>query len=420
MLEHLRITGFKSLRDVDVALRPLSVFFGPNASGKSNLLDAIQFISASSTERSLADALKASIRGYPMEAFTFPEGGLSALLASTDVSFEIVARLAVPGPRAEIMALKYSLTAGLRPMSGEIVNQGERLEKLNHRTGVCIGRPRIEPDAEHGTIRVRKRHESGRALDEKIGGNHTAVSIPSYTGDLFPEIDALRAEFRAWRVYYLEPRTAMRQAAPPQVVRDIGQSGQDLPAFLFTLKNDPDLRKHFEAIRRLVRQTISSIESIDVELNPHRAELNLVVRQSGINFSNRVISEGTLRVIALAALALNPFPARLVGLEEPENGVHPARLENLLSLMSHLAIRRGVQVLVNTHSPLFVAHAVRLQKDHPDKVGIYSVRTDGGTTNIRPLDDLLPLFEDTTIDTLLKSDEDAKLQALLVRGMLDG
>lgn len=81
MLRRIAVKGFKSLLDVDQELPSLAVFAGPNAAGKSNLLDAIQTLSRLGTERTFSDALAEPIRGFPAELFTFPEDGLPGLLA---------------------------------------------------------------------------------------------------------------------------------------------------------------------------------------------------------------------------------------------------------------------------------------------------------------------------------------------------
>ena len=66
MLRNLKVRGFKSLKDVSIDLPRMAVLFGPNAAGKSNLLDAIQALSRIGTQRTLADALGEPIRGYPL------------------------------------------------------------------------------------------------------------------------------------------------------------------------------------------------------------------------------------------------------------------------------------------------------------------------------------------------------------------
>src|SRR5208337_4119470 len=87
----LHIQGFKSLADVQVKFPRLTVLFGPNAAGKSNLLEAVQGISRIGTSRTLSDALSSPIRGYPLESFAFPAGGLPDLLKLRTAQFSVQA-----------------------------------------------------------------------------------------------------------------------------------------------------------------------------------------------------------------------------------------------------------------------------------------------------------------------------------------
>ena len=69
MLKRVKIQGYKSLKDVEVQLQPLTVLFGPNASGKSNFLDALQLLSRIETERTLNNAFLPPYRGTPLVRF---------------------------------------------------------------------------------------------------------------------------------------------------------------------------------------------------------------------------------------------------------------------------------------------------------------------------------------------------------------
>src|SRR5713226_2237454 len=89
MLKRVKIQGYKSLVDVEVNLQPLSVLFGPNASGKSNFLDALQLLSRIATSNNLNDAFRPPYRGRPLESFTFGPDGIQGLLAQESVSFSI-------------------------------------------------------------------------------------------------------------------------------------------------------------------------------------------------------------------------------------------------------------------------------------------------------------------------------------------
>jgi len=418
MLDRVRIQGFKSLRDVTVQLPRLTVLFGPNAAGKSNFLDALHFLSAAITRRTLQEALEQPVRGYPIEAFTFPEQGLSGLMSQPAAKFDISSWLTAYAADEASTKLKYDLSVRVQPRTGNLSVADERLENLS-KTGA---KPRI--NYEDGKVVVRKK-KTGKPQQEPAGGNHTVVSIPAYSGDYFPEIEALRREVSAWRTYYLDPRTAMREPKPPAEVNDIGINGSQLSTFLYRLRNGGDrLARRYDAIVRMVRMVIPSVESLDVELDEHRAQIDLFVRQNGIRYSDRVVSEGTLRVIALAAISLNPWPANLIAFEEPENGVHPRRLEHIAEILSFAAgigenIPRS-QVIVNTHSALFVAEGIKLRRAHSDQVSLIHVKHDGEGSVFTPIGDPDSLFEQVDVDALLQDDEGAKVQALLLRGFLDG
>src|SRR3972149_3239848 len=97
MLKRIRVQGFKSLADIEVEFPALTVLFGPNASGKSNLLDALLILSRLATERTLADALSGPVRGYPAELFRFPAGGLGSFLEREQARFIMAADLDTNG-----------------------------------------------------------------------------------------------------------------------------------------------------------------------------------------------------------------------------------------------------------------------------------------------------------------------------------
>lgn len=416
MLQRLTARGFKSLTDLSIDLARVTVLFGPNAAGKSNLVDALQVLSRIATERTIEEALGPPVRGYPSEMFTLPAGGLGELMERPTARFDLEADVERTGPdRKE--RFRYGIGVEISPRTGALSNADEVLTRLTA-GGQATGNPRIERGGDRFTVRANRQGHP-RYVDAPI--NYALLSDPTLTRPYFRDIDAVRAELRSWRSYYLDPADAMRSAVPPSEVMDIGPRGEHVAPFLYRLRQE--FPERFKAVTRAVRQVIPSVRSVDVELDTRRGTLDLLVEQEGVRFSSRVISEGTLRILALACIAATAFPAGLVAFEEPENGVHPRRVEVVARFLSEAA--RDSQVVVTTHSPTFLAEMLRISRESGNgarpRIAIFACTLEGGATVIRPFPDPGPLLADGDIaQALTERSEEAVIEAMYVRGWLDG
>ncbi len=410
MLKNLRVRGFKSLNDVTVEFPRMAVLFGPNAAGKSNLLDAIQALSRIGTQRTIPDALSEPIRGYQVETFSFPPGGLAGLLSASSAQFSIEADLAVARD-----AYRYRIAVDIEPGSGRLSTADEYLAQLGAR-GEPKGRPAIEkvgPD-----LHIRRKSKPAHPRHEPIGLNHSILSDPRLGGLEYRILERTRQELSEWRTYYLDPRVAMRVAQPPSDVRDIGVLGGEIAPFLYRLRAEHP--KPFQAVSRTLRSIVPSVEELTVDLDRRRGTLDILIRQGGVDYSSRIVSEGTLRVLALCAIAVNPWGGSLLAFEEPENGVHPRRLELIARLLLSLALEQGRQVVVTTHSPLFCDAVLKGARSRPEDIGLFNVRREGTATVVRSFDFAGPLFQDDAIAAALTTGtEDGLFESLLLRGMLD-
>ena len=419
MLQRLRVRNFKSFRDAEVELPRLAVFFGPNAVGKSNLLEAVLALSRIGTQRTLADALVAHtpldpIRGYPFEMFKLPEGGIPELLSSSTAGFSLEADLALSNDvNRSTNSYHYRITVELANNSGQLSNREEFLSALN-RKGEYKGLPAIETSEDHFTIR---RQSGGRPRHEDHVLNYAVLSDPRFTRPAYSYIEGVRNELADWRTYYLDPRLAMRSPRAPMDIEDIGIFGQNVLPFLHKLKSVEV--KHFNAIVRTMKSIIPSIEGIDIELDRQNGWLDLSVRQNGTDYSARVVSEGTLRLLGLCAIAVNPWGGSLIAFEEPENGVHPRRIELIVQLLISLSSREH-QVIVTTHSPIFCGEVLKQARLNPDSdIGLFTFNSGDRETKIQPFDPG-PLFEDNEIRELLMSKGEENLfRELVMRGLID-
>lgn len=419
MLRRIHIRGFKSLFDVEVELAPLVVVLGPNAAGKSNFLEAVSLLSRLVTEKTLADAFEPPLRGYPVEAFSLPEEGLSELLSRKRAELAIEADVELPSA-SRIAGLRYRTAVQIDPQTGVLGVRDEYLARLNRDGSIKSMKARVELDGDH--LVVRRLGEAGQPHREPLGLNHTLASNLQLSGaKRYPDFDRLRAELGRWHTYYLDPRVSMREPQPPREVSDIGPRGEWIAPFLHRLKESEEHRKHFAAVRRALHSAIPSVEGLDVELDKSHGTLDIQVSQDGTPYSSRVISEGTLRVLALCAIGANPTPSSLVAFEEPENGVHPRRIEVVADLLTAMARPEATQVIVTTHSPTLIGAMLEKSRENPRLVRLLRCTQEGRETRLAPFDTAGPVFDDSEIRSALTGSEDrAILEALLLRGWLGG
>lgn len=272
------------------------MFLGANAAGKSNFLEALQVFSRTASRRTLGEALHGGLRGFPIEMFSFPPGGFPALLSAPSARIEFDADLMTRrnGP------YRYEVAVEIACRSGALRAGAERLAPLPaddaHRR-----LPMIETEEDAVVVRPRGR---GRPQRVPRGRPSTTVSDGRFTAPDYEDLERVRDALIGWRAYDLDPRVAMRTARPPTDVRDIGVRGQNLAPYLFRLRHE--FPERYDAARRTLRTLVPGIEDLEVELDQARGEVSLRIRQDGIRHSSRVVSEGALRVLALAVAAVDP------------------------------------------------------------------------------------------------------------------
>ena len=388
MLKRIHIRGFKSLKDVEVTLSPLVVLVGPNAGGKSNLLDALQLLSKLGTSRTLKEAFDPPYRGTPLESFTIGSKGIKGLVEQDRLSFSIEADLSLSDSVVDAVNrqvremrrhvrtparvgerdLRYRIEVEMLPRSGFLRVGDEYLAALN-RNGEPTGKRK--PFFERQGERIHLRHE-GQAhptyFDRYL--DHSILSMPHYPPH-YPHLVVARQELESWQFFYFEPRERMRAANPVKEVRHIGLMGEELAAFLNTMKaTDP---RRFRGVEKALHVLMPNVDGIEVEVSDV-GEVELRLKEGGVAIPARVLSEGTLRMLGLLALSgVDQGPA-LVGFEEPENGVHPRRIELIAELLRTQESLNQIQHIITTHSPIL--------PDLLEDESLFAVRRLNGQTRI--------------------------------------
>lgn len=414
MIRKFSVKNYKSLKDVDVILPNLVVVFGPNAAGKSNLFDALNLFSRLVTKKNLKEAFEGH-RGVPLEAVHYSTGGIASLSSqeyhvisfSADVELsdavvrEVETRVkelrrgiddpeSPAGEKAIIThkRLRYEVELQVASRSGQVRVVNERLAALKQNGDERSRTPFIEKSG--GKISLRMEGQAHPTFHD-VGLDYTVVSTPLYAPH-YPHITALREELARCHFYYFEPRELMRQGNAIADVTNIGPRGEDMAAFYYTLyeRNKPQ----FDAIKLAAAQVLPRLTDIQIE-RTDKAELFLHVYEDDASYSNRLISEGTLRVLGLLA-ALSPVSgSTTLGYEEPENGVHPRRLRHIAELLKNAASAER-QILINTHSPVLPSYFRDAE--------LLVCRRAGPGTEFIPFSSIGELYRRTEIDRHLEED----------------
>ena len=376
MIKRVFIKGYKSFPDLDLALSPLTVIVGANASGKSNLLDALGLLSRIVSGPSIAAAFD-DHRGLPLESFTMPPGGIEELMTretlrmslGADVELskravskaeEIIRSLqngspsadfngAVSGPVGE-RHLRYRVDIAFSTQTGELRVENESL--------VALGRdgqpkrdvpPFIGWDAASERLTLRSEGESP-SMRYEPGMDRAIASMPAYPPH-HPTATAFREELSRWRFYSLNP-DAMRENAPLRIVDAVSPDGRGLAGFYHALKARRE--SGLDHLARWLPLGIPSAEGIDTEITADGA-VRLVVRDNGVNYSPRVISDATLRALGLYAVLSLENDASVVCVENPETGLLPTGADWIARMLEGVTF--GVppdmaQVMATTMSPV--------------------------------------------------------------------
>ncbi len=370
MFRRLSVARYKCLQRVEVTFRPFNILIGPNASGKSTLLDSLTF---------LHDALVSDVD----HAVRQRAGSLRELVwrqAAVEQGFEIAVEAPLPASLgATFDVLRYEVRIAL-DAHGALSVGGENLWLIDDRQlpSSTPKQARLFPaDASeemlrHALVRpggsrtppgyrlvVRKNVESGNNyfrsertdwnLALRFAAQRLALSGIPEDEERFPAALWFKQKLlRGLHVIQLNS-VLMRRACPADAPRTFQADGSNLPILVRLLQEQP---ARFEAWVAHVRTILKDLHQIYVVERPEDRALYLVLEYTtGLRVPAWLLSDGTLRLLALTLLAYLSNTGEIYIIEEPENGVHPRALEAVFQSLS--SVYEG-QVFVATHSPLLL------------------------------------------------------------------
>lgn len=373
MITRIEVDGFKSLRGFSVELSPLTAVLGTNGAGKSNLLDALHLLSRLA-QTSVTDALKAG-RGAIRDQFSrMQDGAVDRICISTDLL--LATRPEAEGyftPANAHTRVRHTIEIDRTPQpSGveELSIASERIEMLRRSEDTWIAaHPALAPLAHYhqeGNLLITLEPNGSlfESAQRRLQINYARENVHTSTemgrhwsmlvGQHFDDemIEAVAQELRGFRFVHLEP-ARLRLPSDRAAGTSLAPDGSNLPTALAALA--PEVRLQ---IRADLAELIPGFRSFEVV--PADEELRLEFDfTDGARVPARVLSDGTLRLVALLTLLRGSRPGALIALEEPENGIYPGRLRALIEKLLDATTKEGdalpPQVLLTSHSPTILA-----------------------------------------------------------------
>ncbi|MCD6346626.1 MAG: AAA family ATPase [Bacteroidales bacterium] len=394
MLTRLKVKGFKNLVDVDIRFGPFTCIAGANAVGKSNLFDAIQFLSMLAQGNLLMEAAKA-VRDNKDKT-----GSVKSIFNKTGDKFgnriEFEVEMIIPSEvkddlgqtaKATTTFLSYKLKLkrkkdekAITPVETiEIVEEELDRIKISEATKHLLfhhkpiwrksvikgkrGSAFISTQQKRGTtlLRLHQDGSKGKPWDMPATALKRTL-LSTVNGAERPTAFIARKEMQSWRLLRLEP-SALRKPDEFTAPTIIGIDGSHLPSTLFHLSQHKNEDVYGSIANRLAT-LVDDVYSISVDVDKARDLFTLQVRnRKKTLFDARSLSDGTLRFLALAVLEANPDEKGLICLEEPENGIHPGRMRAMIDLLISITTDTNEivdsgnplrQIIINTHSPVIV------------------------------------------------------------------
>lgn len=402
MLTRLKISGFKNLIDLDVSFGPFTCIAGANGVGKSNLLDAIVFLSALA-DRPLIDAALAvrdqgaktgDLRGlfhhvgdffskemiFEAEMIIPPNGsddlGQPAKASSTFVQYAVSLRYKEDESARALGSLELVREELKHITLGEAAHHLPFEPSRAWRNNTIINSRRTpkyistEGDGPDRVIYVHQDGGSSGRPQRLKAANLPRTVLSAANSAESPTATLVKREMQAWRLLQLEP-SSLREPDSFTAPVELASDGAHLPAALYHLahistQDDSDPDFVYSEVANRVGQLINDVRSVYVDRDERRQLLTTYVKgRDGTSYPARALSDGTLRFLALSVLSLDPNPHGLVCMEEPENGIHPERIPAMIQLLRDLTtdvhatefvdkINPLRQVIINTHSPSVV------------------------------------------------------------------
>ena len=349
MLISIRVVDFKSYRDSTLQLSPVTVLIGANASGKSNVIEALRLLSWIAQGNRLG-----AIRYAVYEGDAAVRGTTATLARIGSNAFTIEAKI------NDLTWNKFSISLAR--------NDADELHIVDERiTGPTSTVPLyevIQTSGDRGSdLRVAYNNFArGGTKPQVTCTDQMAVFLQMQSSARF-EAGHKSAQSQIphacqllqgtlGQMLFLDPQPALMRGYSFQSESRLKGDGSNISGVLYNLSEQAGVKSELvDLIRSLPEQNISDIDFIRTPRGEVMVELQETFGAQQQKFDATLLSDGTLRVLSVAAAILSAPTGTLVIVEEVDNGVHPSRARMLLESISRIAKRRSLSVLISSHNP---------------------------------------------------------------------
>jgi predicted ATPase len=455
MLTYIKINGFKSFHNFEMEFTPFTVIAGANASGKSNLFDALKLLGRLAESDNLKKAFKEQ-RGEFIELFTlFGENSYSTemefvveMLVNNSVKdawgeesvikykrlrYELNIKRFTNASGIEDLAVTYESLEAIKQEDDKWVNNILKNNQDYWQPSIIKNKKiYIKTKEEDGKLKINLSWDGANGKRaSKIFNLHNAVRTVLSSIDTidFPHVLAAKEEMRSWKFLEFNPED-LRQPTSKNNGEDVlSQSGKNLAAVLYRIKQENSY--NLKEISRKLQTFLPNFIEVDVvDDNENKQYLIKLKDKDKKEYSSRVLSEGTLRILALCILEYDDKHTGLLCFEEPENGIHPFKIKAMAELLKGLSTNFSDvqmplhQVIVNTHSPVLVSVIFKWQ--HDNNVSIWYAEMRNRVTDIQnkrmtlSITSILPVIKEDGRQLLLNfTDQERKMTLTNVKNYLE-
>ncbi|MEX1361879.1 MAG: AAA family ATPase [Nannocystaceae bacterium] len=383
MLTALTLEDFKSFRLASMELAPMTLLVGANASGKSNVFDAIRFLQGVGLGLPLVDILRGRTEGG-RQVWPGIRGGAAEIARHGAHAFGVTSRWKIGMEELEHEVSSWGANPYLRE---------ERLGRVG-KESLCRTLGPVPEDSWAYFLPVEYIPAEGEAATN-VGIDGSASMLSRITGfehvhpDVLHACSATRGAMS--NILFLDINPWRMRDYVPKSSTQLGSEGQNVSAMVWRLCQD-DARKQdlLDWMSELCAPELAGIDFVETELGD---VMLVLIEKDGARVSARSLSDGTLRFLGELTALLTAPPDSLILIEEIENGLHPARVHLLVELLTGLTAERGIQILATTHSPQVLGALADIDAELASSALVFGRIPDEAGTVVRRLGDL-PHFDE--------------------------